>query len=176
MGNVQKMRSLLFFITICGAFLTGCTKEDKLVEDLVRVGDKLPAFTVVMEDGSTFNSAVLSGKPLVLTFFTTTCTDCQRTLPIVQQAYENFSDVTFISISRAEEKGSIRNYWNTNGLTLPFSAQKDRKVYNLFATSRIPRIYIVKSDGIVSSFFTDNPTPDYQTLSAAISKVCNSNK
>ncbi len=167
------MRRVLFLLTLCGAFFTGCTKEDKLVEDIVRVGDKLPAFTVVMEDGSSFNSANLGGKPLVLTFFTTTCTDCQRTLPIIQQAYESFSDVNFISISRAEEKGTIRNYWTTNGLTLPFSAQKDRKVYNLFATSRIPRIYIVTSDGIVSSFFTDNPTPDYQTLSSAILKVKN---
>ncbi len=51
------------------------------------------------------------------------------------------SDCFFVCISREEGEASVKAYWEENGFTMPYSAQTDRSVYNLFASSGIPRRY-----------------------------------
>ena len=138
----------------------------------VHPGDRLPSFRLVMEDGSTLQTEDLLGAPSLLIFFNTTCRDCQKTLPLVQKAYMQFgSKVKFVAISREQPAGEVRSWWNQNGITLPFSAQEDRMVYNLFASSRIPRIYISDQEGVVREMFDDNPCPTYEVLEQALNDV-----
>lgn len=50
---------------------------------VIRVGDRLPSFTVDVIDGSSrtlFNSSSLQGQTVIV-FFNTECKDCQRELP-----------------------------------------------------------------------------------------------
>ena len=160
---------------LCGItallLLAGCRGSNP--EGLeVKPGDPLPIFVLEMEDGSVLTSSSLKGSPSLLVFFHTSCSDCQRTLPVVQQAYEHFGEtVRFVAVSRAQSKEEVSSWWHNNGITIPYSAQQDSKVYELFALSRIPRIYVSGSDGIVQACFHDNPCPDYETLSAALAKV-----
>ena len=137
---------------------------------VVQPGDTLPSFTVQMEDGSVLSSRDLLGNPSCIIFFNTTCGDCRRTLPHVQRVYEEYGEkVRFVAISREQVAADVREWWNANGITLPFSAQADRAVYSLFAESRIPRIYIVDSEGRIQSAYDDNPCPDYETLKGKLS-------
>ncbi len=124
--------------------------------DIVRVGQSVPSFVVSLSDGTTFSSSQMGEKPACIVFFNTACSDCQRELPIVQSMYEEFSsNVRFVCISRAEEEASIQSYWTNHNLSIPYSAQADRSVYNLFALSTIPRLYIVNSSGkIVNAYAT----------------------
>lgn len=138
----------------------------------VQPGDRLPAFVVEMEDGTSLAAAELQGLPSLILFFHTSCADCRQTIPVVQQAYELFGDdVRFVAISRAQTAEEVSAWWKQNGIGIPFSAQADRKVYELFASSRIPRIYISDREGIVQACFDDNPCPDYERLSGALTKV-----
>ena len=131
----------------------------------IHPGDRLPSFRVVMEDGSVLRTEDLLGTPSLLIFFNTTCSDCQKTLPQVQKAYAQFgSKVKFAAISREQPATEVRSWWNQNGITLPFSPQESRVVYNLFASSRIPRIYITDREGIVLKMYDDNPCPTYEEL------------
>ena len=135
----------------------------------IETGDRLPAFVVTMDDGSSLSSGDLLGAPSLLVFFHTTCPDCRRTLPVVQQAYEKYGgNARFVAISRAQGAAEIKSWWQQNGITLPFSAQEDRKVYELFASSRIPRIYICDSRGVVVRCFDDNPCPAFEDLDLAL--------
>lgn len=154
----------LFFLGICALFLTGCVFEDTDSKGIMP-GDQVPAFRVQMEDGSVLSSEDLLGAPSVLVFFHTSCPDCARTLPQVQKAYEQFGEqIHFVAISRAQKAEEIRSWWKEFELSIPFSAQEDRKVYQLFASSRIPRVYINNSKGIVVSSYDDNPCPTYDIL------------
>ncbi len=58
-------------------------------------------------------------------------------------------DFRMLAISREENEESVAAYWAANGLLIPYSPQEDRRIYNLFATSIIPRIYFCR-DGIVT--------------------------
>ena len=98
----------------------------------------------------------LTGKPSMIVFFNTACTDCRKELPIVQELFEEFSDrANFMAISRAEGRESVAAYWEKEKLEIPYSAQTDRNVFALFAKTTIPRIYIADASGTVKYIFIE---------------------
>lgn len=137
--------------------LVSCTMTDEEDEiqpsdNIVNVGDELPAFTVLMNDGQSLSSSQLRDKPSLIVFFSTSCPDCQRELPLLNARYlAHGMDTTFVAISREEGWESVSSYWQQQGLSLPVSAQSDRTVYSLFAKKGIPRIYISDAQGIIRS-------------------------
>ena len=166
-------RALLCLGIICCGLSVSCISED--VEgggpDKIRVGDVLPEFSVRMDDGRLVDTEALEGKPSVILFVNTACGDCQKELPRVQRVYEQYGAdgrVNFVAVSREEGAASVRGYWAANGLTLPFSAQTDRTVYHLFASSAIPRIYVSDRSLVVQAVYTDNPLATVEDLSYAL--------
>ena len=137
------------------------------------VGDRLPDFEVVMNDGSVVDDIILSEGVSVVMFFHTSCPDCQQALPRMQQIYDEYisKGVYFAFISREESMVDIESYFNEKGLKLPYSAQNDRKVYEQFAQTRIPRIYICEKGGIIRYIFTDDPVPTYDLLKSSLDSV-----
>lgn len=141
--------------------LTGCSSiEDDETKERVAVGDRVPLFSVEMvKDGerSTFSTAQLTGETVIV-FFNTTCPDCQRDLPKLNQYYlKHKVDEGFqmVAISREEGEEDVAAYWKDNGLQIPYSAQNDRRIYELFASSIIPRIYFVSAQGVVTRIFIE---------------------
>jgi peroxiredoxin len=159
------------WIIILGLVLCGCIKE-KAGRDL-EVGDRLPDFEVVMNDGTTVSDDILKGNISVVMFFHSTCPDCQSALPRVQQLYDEYvsKGVLFALISREQPAEEIEAYWRAIGLNLPYSAQNSRIVYELFAKTRIPRIYINDKDGIIRHIFTDDPVPAFNELKESLESV-----
>lgn len=144
---------LLFLITV---MVSGCITDEP--ERSLKAGDALPQFSVTSIEGRTYSSADAEDRVMVIVFFNTTCIDCQRELPEVQAVYEQVVNspelrekVEIICIAREESAEDILNYWHAHNLTLPASAQNDRKVYNLFANIGIPRIYIACRGEIVAT-------------------------
>ena len=152
--------------------LSSCIKEKKKGTDL-GVGDLIPDFTVVMNDGTKVSGTLLREGVSVIVFFTTQCPDCQETLPHIQQLYDEYASkgVRFTLVSREDTEENISSFWKDNGFTMPFSAQADRRVYELFAQTRVPRVYICR-DGVIKYIFTDKPSiPTYELLSASLEEV-----
>ncbi len=168
-----------FYLLLSTVFITmisACINEDVGVD--LRVGERLPDFEVEMNDGRTVNNKDLIGSVSVIMFFHTTCPDCQQALPLMQRIYDEYlqEGIKFALISREQNEMEISTYWNDNGLKMPFSAQMDREVYEKFATSRIPRIYINDENGIIRHIYTDNPVPSYEDLQYALDSVISSLK
>lgn len=162
------------YMLLGGAILSSCLNE-KIVEDNrdeVQVGDGLPWFSIELEDGTLINRDSLKGRVSLILFFNTACGDCRNELPIVQHLYESYGgDICFVCISREQTETSVREYWDQQALTLPFSAQPDRSIYNLFATNAIPRIYIADSLCVVRASFTDNPLATKEDLLVALKQA-----
>ena len=156
------MNKYIALMLLC-LLMTGCSsiEDDNEVTERVNVGDRVPLFTVdVVNDGvhSTFSTAQLTGETVIV-FFNTTCPDCQRDLPKLNQYYlKHKVDEGFqmVAISREEGEEDVAAYWKDNGLQIPYSAQNDRRIYELFASSIIPRIYFVSAQGIVTRVFIEN--------------------
>ena len=74
----------------------------------------------------------------------------------MQTVYEQTRDeFEWIAIGRQQDAAKAAQFWAKNSLTIPYSAQTDRKVYSLFATEGIPRVYIVDDLTIVAQLDPD---------------------
>ena len=155
------MNKYIALMLLC-LLMTGCSsiEDDNEVTERVNVGDRVPLFTVdVVNDGvhSTFSTAQLTGETVVV-FFNTTCPDCQRDLPKLNQYYlKHKADEGFqmVAISRAEGEEDVAAYWKDKGLQIPYSAQNDRRIYELSTASIFPRIYFVSAQGVVTLIFIE---------------------
>jgi peroxiredoxin len=164
------MKRLIFILVLLS--LISCIKEKQTGADLV-VGDTVPNFTVIMNDGTQVTGKEIRQGKACVVFFTTVCSDCKATLPHLQMIYDEYHSkgVQFALISREEGQESVSKYWEEQKFTMPYSAQIDRKVYELFAKTRVQRVYICK-DGVIKAIFTDQPqNPDYDTIKAAIENL-----
>ena len=162
----MKLRGLIN-VWLPVMLLSGCIKDDLPEEYSLQPGDRVPAFSVTMSNDGTFRSSELAGKHGMIVFFNTECPDCRRELPKIQQAYDRVKDnpdYRVICIAREEGEAEIAAYWRENGLTLPYSPQPDRTVYNMFATVSIPRVYITNPDLVIDAVYDDTAPFDPDNL------------
>ena len=155
---------------VMAALLSAACVWDNKKEGSVEIGDEIPAFEVTMDDGTVVNAKSLKGNPLVLCFFHTGCKDCREEFPVLQELYMEFAPrgVRFILIAREQGREEIEAYWKENGLTLPYSPQPDRKIYEKFASSIIPRVYLTDRASVVRFMHTDNPVATLPELAQEI--------
>lgn len=164
----QQIYLWLYFVAF---ILSGCVKEDIPDNVGLTTGDVLPQFRLQLDNGEEISSATLTGKIVVIEFFNTACKDCQEGLPAINLLYEEYkdnTDIVIFAISREENSESINKYWIKNGFSIPFSAQKDRTIYNLFATSGIPRTFIADKNGKIVATFGDEDIPTFYELTRAL--------
>jgi peroxiredoxin len=154
------------------ALLAGCIKERYAGADL-KVGDSLPDFRVEMNDGRTLTDESMGETVSVIMFFHTSCPDCRQVLPQMQKIYDEYASksVQIALISREESAESIDIFWKEKSLQMPYSAQRSRMVYELFAKTGIPRVYICGKGGIIRYIFTDDPNPSYDDMKSALESV-----
>ncbi len=152
------------------AIFTSCI-TDNTESDVINVGDPLPDFSVTL-NGATVTTDDLKDHVSLILFFSTKCSDCREVVPIVDHIYEKYAGrVVFVTISRSEGPEEVARFWKDNNLSMPYAARPDRKIYNLFATSVVPRIYISDTAGIVRYIMTDNPNPDEATIVWALDNL-----
>lgn len=165
--DIRKVISLVLSAVV----LFACINDGPETGADLKVGDRIPDFSITMNDGSIVTGAGLRQSVSVIVFFHTSCPDCRKTLPVLQKIYDEYASrgVRFALISRAEAQDSVSSFWQEQGLTMPFSAQNDRKIYEMFAASLVPRIYICRN-GIIEYIFTDDPVPSYDDLNLALVK------
>ena len=74
----------LFLTAILALTFIGA-KAQSPNDDLVKVGDKMPAFSIVSDNGEVISSDKFKGKVILINFFATWCPPCQKELASVQQ-------------------------------------------------------------------------------------------
>ena len=143
-------------LTLFSLLFSSCVKDkdqDGEIENYIEPGDKLPDFTVKNAAGEELNSKELEGHVTLLVFFMTTCPDCERELPKIEDTWKQLHENTsfrLVTVSRVETVSSVSNYWEKNKFTMPFYLDPERKAFDLFANSTIPRIYLVNRENVVT--------------------------
>ena len=174
MGDTRRMSAAAILLS-SAIFFFSCIKDREPAGADLKPGDTLPEFSVTLYDGSTISNASLEGSISCIMFFHTGCPDCKAAIPEVQKLSESGiameKNVKFVCISREESRDEIKTFWDANKITLPFSAQEDRSVYNKFATTGVPRIYISDRNCRITAVWSDSPIPGYKDLEEAVRKA-----
>ena len=119
--------------------------------DVVKVGDQMPAFTIVNDNGTKTTSSSLKGKVILINFFATWCPPCQKELAEVQETlwpkYKDNKDFALLVIGREHTDTDLQKYNEKKGFTFPLYPDKSRFIYGAFAKNLIPRCYLIDKSG-----------------------------
>lgn len=153
-------------LSLLSILLLGCVTENQEEGSVdLKPGDKLPKFSVVMNDNSVVSNETLLGRACLIVFFHTECPDCREGFPAIQQAFEEFGEkVEFVAIGTGEDSKKLEDYWAKYNITIPFSAQQDRGVFHLFAPNTIPHVFIADKSSEIKYVHTDKPVATYEQL------------
>jgi peroxiredoxin len=162
----------MFVLAVLSSCISDDSDKDSQGVNLV-VGDSLPTFQVTMNDGSTIRTSDLLGGVSVVVLFSVDCGDCRMELPEVQRLWNQQLGVPIVLIARENTEEVIRSFWQQAQLTMSYSPQSDRKVYSLFASSRIPRIYISDAQGVIRFSHADDAMSTAEQLADEIKAINN---
>ncbi|MBR1448584.1 MAG: TlpA family protein disulfide reductase [Prevotella sp.] len=170
------LRKVTILLCLLSAF-SACSQIDDNADGnnkaaIITEGDLLPAFTLSGSDGSQVTSASLNGRVFILNFFDTRCPDCQQEFRVLQQIYDHYATtVPILNVPRSQSRDEVAAYWKEAELTMPFYIPDEKDLYYQFASSTIPRTYVVGADGRVAAAFDDSPIADHQTLDALLQQL-----
>ena len=145
------MRKLLVWSILCVMALAVRAQEDNA--DIVKLGDRMPAFTITRDNGATISSSSFDGKVILINFFATWCPPCQKALADVQKSlwpkYKDRDDFVLLVVGREHTDADLVKYNERKGFDFPLYPDKNRAIFGAFAKNLIPRSYLVGKDGQV---------------------------
>lgn len=154
------MKKYLLTGLLCLIAFVGRAQQDN--SDQIKVGDQMPAFTIVSDDGSKLASSTLKGKVVLINLFATWCPPCQKELAAVQETlwpkYKDNKNFELLVIGREHTDADLKAYNEKKGFAFPLYPDKNRAIFGAFAKNLIPRSYLIGKDGKViyaSKGYTD---------------------
>ena len=140
---------LAIFAVGCGTVIEGFPSHEE--SSIVVVGDHAPDFTATTIDGQSVTLSTLRGEEVLLVLFSHECPDCKMFLDDMQAAKAEFDElgVVILLVARDGEEGDVVAYMSENGYEFDVVADPDRAIYNFYATTYVPRAYLIDKEGYV---------------------------
>ena len=133
--------------------LTACVDDRPVAPGRLPIGTPMPLFSVSSPEGAV-SAEDLTGKRTLVVLFRTTCGDCRRELPKVEEAFREVgaeSDVRFVAITKEDDHATVvPEYWDDNGYTMPYYFDPDGSASSAFVVTNVPSLYLFGTDGKVA--------------------------
>ncbi len=157
---MQKIKTLsvALLATATLAATPGCVSERRNGDEPISLpqGAPMPRFSVTGPDGTTLTDADLRGTRTVVALFRTTCPDCSREMPGVEEAHrrlsaQNAENLRFIAISKEDDHATkVPEYWAATGMTMPYFFDPAGEAFAAFEVRFVPTLYLFGSDGLLA--------------------------
>lgn len=115
------------------------------------VGDMAPDFTATTLKGESFTLSEERGNMVLVVLFTHTCPDCKALFNDIMPRIKDIeaSGARIIAVSRGGAQHEIEEYMCSNGYTFDAIADSSASIYKLYATTYVPRTYLVDEEGVI---------------------------
>jgi peroxiredoxin len=113
-------------------------------------GDPLPDIETEALDGAAVPLRSLTGEPLVLNFWYSTCLPCRKEMPAFQDVHEELGPrVRFIGINPLDDAERARAFADDVGVTYELLRDPDGRATAGLGVARFPTTVFVAADGTV---------------------------
>lgn len=149
----MKKLSLLLILLLTFSVNAQSEGVDYDKTSFVKMGESIPSFTYIDNNGETQKSDDLKGKVVLINFFATWCGPCMVEMPLLDKQiwdkYKNNPDFKLISFGRDHDLAEMKEFAKKKGFGFPICPDKGKLIYNKFATQYIPRNYLIDKNGKV---------------------------
>jgi peroxiredoxin len=113
-------------------------------------GEPLPDIETQALDGNTVPLRSLTGEPLVLNFWYSTCLPCRKEMPAFQQVHEELGPrVRLIGINPLDDAERAQDFADEVGVTYELLRDPDGRATAGLGVARFPTTVFVAADGTV---------------------------
>ncbi|WP_416141733.1 thiol-disulfide oxidoreductase ResA [Lysinibacillus capsici] len=150
------MRSIILIILFGAIFFTVYTTLTQDKNEVLKIGDDAPNFTLVDMHGDKHNLEEYKGKGVFLNFWGTWCKPCEREFPIIDRYYNDNKekDIQVLAINIAESDFVVQNYIDRKGLTFPVLIDKNKSVMEAYNINPLPTTILINSEGKIEKIIT----------------------
>ena len=137
------------------------------------IGQPAPEISLRLLDGTPFKLSDQKGKIVVLDFWATWCAPCMQTMPLVEQAMEQFDaeQVRLISVNLQESVQQIQPVLERYKLDVTVALDIDGVAAARYEARAIPQLVIVGNDGIVKQLYVGGGPKVVNQMSASIQNM-----
>ncbi|GMR10700.1 MAG: hypothetical protein BMS9Abin28_1522 [Anaerolineae bacterium] len=124
----------------------------------VRVGGIAPDFSLPDLNGERHSLGQHRGEAVILNFWATWCPPCRFEMPVLQQAFERYSDQGFVvlavNLTESDDRDLVAPYRDELGLTFPILLDEESLVSgDLYRVLGIPTSVFIDRRGIVREIY-----------------------
>jgi len=119
----------------------------------MKVGEKVPAYTLTTFSGETYSSANLSGKVVLLNIWASWCKPCEQEAADLEAAwrlYEPGGEVLFVGVAWTDTDKKSLEYLRKYDITYPNGPDLGTRIYQDFRATGVPETYVIDRDGILT--------------------------
>ncbi|MGH2950103.1 MAG: TlpA family protein disulfide reductase [Solirubrobacteraceae bacterium] len=149
-------RGLLAGVVLAGlvaALAFGLTRDPRVLPGAV-VGKSAPAFDLAALDGRRVRLREVRGRPIVVNFWASWCTECRKEHPLLMQAHKRLERrVEFVGVVFEDDPGNIRDFLaemgERPGTTYPNLIDPGSRTAIDFGVYGVPETFFIDRAGIV---------------------------
>lgn len=143
--------------TVAGVLLValgfGLTRDARVLP-AVSVSKPAPAFDLKTLDGEPVRLADLKGKPIIVNFWASWCSECRKEHPLIMAAHDRFGDrIAFVGVvfqdSAKNARGFLQQMGVTAAQTYPNLLDPGSRVAIDYGVYGVPETFFIDRKGIV---------------------------
>ena len=115
------------------------------------VGDKALDFRCQDASGQTFFLSDFRGKLVILNFWATWCSYCNKQLPYLQQLHDEGTntDLVLLTLSKGEEPNTVATFMQDEGLSFPVVLDREQEVSAQYHVTGVPTTFFIDEEGVI---------------------------
>jgi len=149
------MKKIILFISIF-AFVCSTAYSQDTTKTNSFTKSKLPSIDIKTIDGATFNTSQFTnnGKPIIISFWATWCTNCIKELKAIQEVYTDWQDSTgvkliAVSIDDAKTVDKVKPFVNGKNWDYEIFLDPNRDFSRAMNVVMPPYTYVIDGNGNV---------------------------
>jgi peroxiredoxin len=147
---------VIFLISVFSFSAYAQTFQKEIPADygyIVKLGQTVPDFDLVLPDGTKTSMKALRGKVVMLQFTASWCGVCRKEMPHIEkdiwQKHKSNKDFALYGIDLKEDKQKVIDFQKQTNITYPLALDLDGSIFYAFAEQNagVTRNIIVDKDG-----------------------------